>query len=67
MSEAESKVLIKALEYYTDKRKIDFSERMCAGDMARLIRKSKCDALNEASKVVHGNYLSKMQKGQNND
>lgn len=37
----EVRVLIRALEYYTDKRKLDFKERMLAGDMARAISSSK--------------------------
>lgn len=37
----EVKVAIKALEYYTDKRKLDFTERMLSGDMARQIKNCK--------------------------
>lgn len=36
----EIRVIIRALEYYTDKRKLDFKERMLAGDMAREIKNS---------------------------
>ena len=34
----EIRIIIRALEYYTDKRKLDFDERMKAGDMARQIK-----------------------------
>lgn len=43
----ETRTLIRALEYYTDKRKLDFNERMLAGDMARRIKHCEVQELDE--------------------
>lgn len=38
---SEVRTVISALEYYTDKRKLNFTERMQSGDMARVIKGCK--------------------------